>query len=172
MLKIRLMRIGAKKRPFYRIVVVDDRAKRTGGYLELLGTYNPLTNPHEIKLNQDKIDQWVKKGAQLSNGFLRITGKAPQRPPRKPKKEKKEEPPVISPPAGEAGSQSSDKTEETPAEEKPTPEAPVETTANTPEVNPEAKDEENTSGVGEKEPASEEKEEIATESETPRNDEK
>jgi small subunit ribosomal protein S16 len=86
MLKIRLMRIGAKKRPFYRVVAVDERAKRTGGYLELLGTYNPLTQPHEIKLKQDRIDHWVKQGAQLSDGFLRIIGKAPQRPPRKPKK--------------------------------------------------------------------------------------
>lgn len=87
MLKIRLMRIGAKKRPFYRVVVVDERAKRTGGYIELLGTYNPLTEPKDIKLKQDRIDYWVKQGAQASDGFLRITGKAPQRPPRKPKKE-------------------------------------------------------------------------------------
>lgn len=90
--KIRLMRIGAKKRPFYRVVAVDEHKKRTGAYLELLGTYNPLTEPKEIKLNQDRIDDWVKKGAQLSDGFLRITGKAPQRPPRKPKKEKKSAP--------------------------------------------------------------------------------
>lgn len=82
------MRIGAKQRPFYRVVAVDERAKRTGGYLELLGTYNPLTEPHEIKLKQDRIDYWLKQGAQPSDGFLRITGKAPQRPPRKPKKSK------------------------------------------------------------------------------------
>lgn len=80
------MRIGAKKRPFYRVVAVDERSKRTGGYLELLGTYNPLTNPHEIKLSQDRIDHWIKQGAQMSDGFLRIIGKAPQKPPRKPKK--------------------------------------------------------------------------------------
>lgn len=85
------MRIGTKKRPFYRVVVVDERAKRTGGYLELLGTYNPLTEPKDIKLRQDRIDYWTKKGAQPSVGYLRIIGKAPQRPPRKPKKEKKEE---------------------------------------------------------------------------------
>lgn len=93
------MRIGAKQKPFYRVVVVDERAKRTGGYLELLGTYNPLTDPHEIKLKQDRIDHWLKQGAQPSDGFLRITGKAPQRPPRKPKKEKvskEEEVPKVS----------------------------------------------------------------------------
>ncbi|MDP3758402.1 MAG: 30S ribosomal protein S16 [Candidatus Daviesbacteria bacterium] len=91
MLKIRLMRIGAKKKPFYRVVVVDERAKRTGAYIELLGTYNPLTEPKDIKLVQDRIDYWIKQGAQLSTGFLRIIGKAPQRPPRKPKKTSKQD---------------------------------------------------------------------------------
>src|ERR1043165_9199926 len=90
--KIRLMRIGAKGRPFYRVVAVDERKKRTGGYLELLGTYNPLTEPKEINLDQGKIDAWMKKGAQPSHGFLRIIGKAPQKPPRKPKKAPKEVP--------------------------------------------------------------------------------
>ncbi len=95
MLKIRLMRIGGRQWPFYRVVAVDERAKRTGAYIELLGTYNPLTEPKEIILKQDRIDHWVKQGAQMSDGFLRIIGKAPQRPPRKPKKEqKKEEAPV------------------------------------------------------------------------------
>lgn len=87
------MRIGTKKKPFYRVVAVDERAKRTGGYIELLGTYNPLTEPKDIKLKQDRIDYWTKLGAQPSMGYLRIIGKAPQRPPRKPKKEQKEEAP-------------------------------------------------------------------------------
>lgn len=112
--KIRLMRIGAKKRPFYRIVAVDERKKRTGTYLELLGTYNPLTEPKEIILKQDKIDEWVKKGAVFSDGFLRIIKKAPQKPPRAPKKEKKEEPKKVEEVAKE------EVAEETPAE------APVE----------------------------------------------
>lgn len=107
MLKIRLMRIGGRQRPFYRVVAVDERQKRTGSYIELLGTYNPLTTPHEINLKQDRIDYWVKQGAQLSDGFLRMTGKAPQRPPRKPKKEK---PAAISP-------QPSEKTTEAPVEQ-------------------------------------------------------
>lgn len=88
MVKIRLMRIGAKGRPFYRVVAVDERKKRTGSYLELLGTYNPLTTPKEINLKQDRIDYWVKNGAQMSTGFLRIIGKAPQRVARKPKKDR------------------------------------------------------------------------------------
>lgn len=93
--KIRLMRIGTNRRPFYRVVAVDEHKKRTGGYLELLGTYNPLTEPKEINLDQGKIDAWMKKGAQPSEGFLRIIGKAPQRPPRKPKKAPKEAPAVV-----------------------------------------------------------------------------
>lgn len=80
------MRIGGRQRPFYRVVAVDERAKRTGGYIELLGTYNPLTEPKDIKLKQGRIDYWLKQGAQPSEGYLRIIGKAPQRPPRKPKK--------------------------------------------------------------------------------------
>lgn len=66
---------------------MDERAKRTGAYIELLGTYNPLTEPKDIKLKTDRIDYWIKQGAQFSTGYLRIIGKAPQRPPRKPKKE-------------------------------------------------------------------------------------
>ncbi len=95
--KIRLMRIGAKKRPFYRVVAVDERKKRTGAYLELLGTYNPLTTPHDINLKQDRIDYWIKNGAILSDGYLRITGQAPQRPPRKPKKQKTDKPEIVKP---------------------------------------------------------------------------
>ena len=102
MLKIRLMRIGAKKKPFYRVVVMHERSKRTGGYVELLGTYNPLTEPKDIKLKQDRIDHWIKQGAQMSVGFLRVIGKAPQRPPRKAKKEVKTETPAAVVPAAEA----------------------------------------------------------------------
>lgn len=107
------MRIGAKKRPFYRVVAVDERKKRTGGYLDLLGTYNPLTEPKEIKLDQNKIDAWMKKGAIPSDGFLRIIGKAPQRPPRKPKKDKKG---AATPPPAEA------RAEEPKAQQEPTKE--------------------------------------------------
>ena len=125
MLKIRLMRIGGRQRPFYRVVAVDERAKRTGGYVELLGTYNPLTEPKDIKLKQDRIDYWIKQGAQMSTGFLRIIGKAPQRPPRKAKKEKKEESSVVSPQPSNEQSSPTDKTEEKPVEETPKEEIPA-----------------------------------------------
>lgn len=88
------MRIGAKKHPFYRVVAIDERSKRNGRYLELLGTYNPMRDPKEINLKKDRIEDWVKKGAQPSIGYLRMIGKAPQRPPRKPKKEKKAKAPA------------------------------------------------------------------------------
>ena len=53
------MRIGSKGRPFYRVVAVDQRYRRSGAYIELLGTYNPISEPHEIKLKQDRIDDWI-----------------------------------------------------------------------------------------------------------------
>lgn len=64
MLKIRLRRMGAKKAPFYRIVVADSRAPRDGAFVEELGYYNPLTDPAEIKVDNDRAVYWVKSGAQ------------------------------------------------------------------------------------------------------------
>ncbi|HWP21816.1 MAG TPA: 30S ribosomal protein S16 [Candidatus Cryosericum sp.] len=64
MLKIRLRRMGAKKAPFYRIVVADSRAPRDGACVEELGYYNPLSNPVELNVNNEKAAQWVKNGAQ------------------------------------------------------------------------------------------------------------
>jgi small subunit ribosomal protein S16 len=62
--KIRLRRMGAKKAPFYRIVVADSRYPRDGRFIEELGYYNPLLNPAEIKLDGEKARQWIKNGAQ------------------------------------------------------------------------------------------------------------
>lgn len=67
MLKIRLRRMGAKKAPFYRIVVADSRAPRNGAFVEELGYYNPLTNPIELKVNNEAAAEWIKKGAQPSD---------------------------------------------------------------------------------------------------------
>lgn len=66
MLAIRLSRVGAKKRPHYRIVVLEKDQARDGTYLEVLGTYNPLTKPAEVKLDRERYDHWVSKGAQPS----------------------------------------------------------------------------------------------------------
>ena len=62
--KIRLKRIGAKKAPFYRVVVADERSRRDGAPIEEIGYYNPMTNPAEIKINAEKAQTWLKNGAQ------------------------------------------------------------------------------------------------------------
>lgn len=64
MLAISLMRMGAKKQPFYRIVVKEKRSKRDGAYLENVGTYNPMVNPAEVNLKHDRIEHWISVGAQ------------------------------------------------------------------------------------------------------------
>ncbi|MBC8019361.1 MAG: 30S ribosomal protein S16 [Verrucomicrobia bacterium] len=62
--KIRLARAGAKKRPFYQIVVADERCRRDGRFIENMGTYDPTKNPAVVKLNEEKIIAWLGKGAQ------------------------------------------------------------------------------------------------------------
>ena len=64
MLAIRLMRMGAKKSPSYRVVVKEKLSKRDGAYLENVGTYNPTRNPAEVKLNLERISYWMERGAQ------------------------------------------------------------------------------------------------------------
>jgi len=62
--KIRLTRMGSKKRPTYRIVASDSRRPRDGQYIELIGTYNPVSNPAEVKVNEELAMKWLKSGAQ------------------------------------------------------------------------------------------------------------
>ncbi len=62
--KIRLKRIGAKKVPFYRVVVADERSPRDGKFIEEIGYYNPLTDPVDIKINAEKAQKWLANGAQ------------------------------------------------------------------------------------------------------------
>ena len=64
MVKIRLKRMGAKKAPFYRVIVADSRSPRDGRFIEEIGYYNPLTNPVEIKIDADKAKKWIDNGAQ------------------------------------------------------------------------------------------------------------
>ncbi len=61
--KIRLMRMGAKKRPFYRIVATDSRSRRDGEYLELVGTYNPINSEKDVKINEEVALKWLNNGA-------------------------------------------------------------------------------------------------------------
>lgn len=62
--KIRLRRMGAKKAPFYRIIVADSRYPRDGRFIEEIGTYNPLTEPSEVKVDADAVKKWISNGAQ------------------------------------------------------------------------------------------------------------
>ena len=77
MVKIRLRRLGAKKAPFYRIVVDDSRFPRDGRFIEEIGTYNPLIDPAEIKIDSERAQQWIKNGAQPTDtvrALLKKTG--------------------------------------------------------------------------------------------------
>ena len=62
--KLRLTRIGAKKNPYYRVVIADSRFPRDGRFIELLGTYNPMVEPADIKIDAEKAQTWIKNGAQ------------------------------------------------------------------------------------------------------------
>ena len=75
--KIRLRRMGAKKAPFYRIIVADARSPRDGRCIEEIGTYNPLTNPATINVDAEKVQAWIKNGAQPTDtvrGLLKNAG--------------------------------------------------------------------------------------------------
>ena len=69
---IRLRRMGTTKRPAYRVVVADSRSPRDGRFLEVLGHYNPLTEPPTVALDRAKIEAWIKKGAQPSNTVRKL----------------------------------------------------------------------------------------------------
>ena len=70
--KIRLTRIGSKKNPIYRVVVADARAPRDGRFIDIVGQYNPRTDPSTIELNEEKIRDWIAKGAQPTNPVRRL----------------------------------------------------------------------------------------------------
>ena len=70
--RMRLKRIGAKKRPFYRIVVADSRSPRDGRFIEEIGVYNPTTEPSTLEVNQEKAVDWLKKGARPSETVKKL----------------------------------------------------------------------------------------------------
>ena len=74
--KIRLKRMGAKKAPFYRVVVADSRSPRDGRFIEEIGYYNPITEPAVIKIDEEKAAKWVKNGAQPTDVVKRLFDKA------------------------------------------------------------------------------------------------
>ena len=69
---IRLSRVGARKQPYYRVVVIEKDRARDGRSVEIVGTYNPRTNPASVNLKRDRIDHWVGKGAQMSPTVARL----------------------------------------------------------------------------------------------------
>jgi small subunit ribosomal protein S16 len=77
MLMIRLARFGAKKKPFYRVVVIEKERARNGRSLEVLGHYNPVANPAQVVLKHDRVAYWTKNGAQLSDTVKRLVESHP-----------------------------------------------------------------------------------------------
>jgi small subunit ribosomal protein S16 len=72
MLMIRLARFGAKKKPFYRIVVIEKERARNGRHLEVIGQYGPLSHPAQVTLKHDRLEHWTKQGAQMSDTVKRL----------------------------------------------------------------------------------------------------
>ncbi|MBO5147115.1 MAG: 30S ribosomal protein S16 [Clostridia bacterium] len=76
MVKIRLKRIGAKKAPFYRVVVAESKYARDGRFIEEIGTYNPLVDPAEVKIDIERANYWIKNGAQPTDTVKALLKKA------------------------------------------------------------------------------------------------
>ena len=72
MVKIRLQRAGAKKAPYYHIVVADSRSPRDGRIVEQIGSYDPMTNPATIKLDKEKVEKWIKNGAKPTDTVKKL----------------------------------------------------------------------------------------------------
>jgi len=147
--KLRLMRMGKKKQPTYRVVAADARSPRNGRFIEIVGTYQPRQDPSVIEIDNDKAVHWLKNGAQptervakllkISGAWEQFTGVAPEIPavpeltpnkgytPPSPAKPKAEAPPVEEAPAEEAAAEAV--AEDAPAEDAPAEEAPAEEAA-------------------------------------------
>ena len=76
MVKIRLTRMGKHKKPFYRVVVMDSRVRRDGPFIEIIGTYDPMKQPKEIKIDLDKAKYWLDNGAQPTDTAKKLLTKA------------------------------------------------------------------------------------------------
>ncbi len=76
MVKIRLRRMGAKNRPSYRLVIADSRAPRNGAFINIIGHYDPLTNPETVVINEEEALKWLRQGAQPTTTAARLLNKA------------------------------------------------------------------------------------------------
>jgi small subunit ribosomal protein S16 len=130
LLKIRLSRVGKKKQPTYRVVIADSRAPRDGKYVEIVGSYNPRTEPDTFVIDEEKVKGWLAKGAQPTMRMQKLLAKqglvaAPTFPPPKPKAAPQEAPAATAVAEPEAAAE--DAGEEEPAAEQPAAEeAPAE----------------------------------------------
>ncbi len=135
MVRIRLRRVGKRKQPFYRVVVADQRSPRDGRFIEIIGQYNPLTNPSQIEVDADKALAWLRKGAEPSDSvvaLLKRTGvwstfvadKGPA--PKKVKKRKVTAKREAEAKAAADAKAAAKAAEAPPAEAPPAPEAPAE----------------------------------------------
>jgi small subunit ribosomal protein S16 len=150
MLKIRLARVGKKKQPTYRVVVADARAKRDGRYVEIIGQYNPRTEPNTFVIDEEKARDWMRKGAQPTERIHKLFAtvglmEAPVFPPPKPKPTPQAERPAA------------------PAAAAPAAATAVAEPAAEAEEAPEAEAEETLAAEGEAEPAAEAEEAAADE---------
>ena len=143
MVKIRLMRVGKRKQPSFRVVVADSRSPRDGRIIETIGHYHPREDPSVIEINGERAVHWLQLGAQPSNtvkNLLRITGAwsefsgEPLPPPYGEAPAKKTTPVKATPAASVSDEAVAAETEEVPAEEAPAEEAPAEETAEMPSI--------------------------------------
>ncbi len=129
-LRIRLARGGAKKRPFYRIVIADSRSPRDGRFIEKIGTYNPMVprdHPERLNLNQERAKHWLSVGATPSDRVARFLGQVELMPvPAIPQQTKKNQPKAKAQERMKAAEEAKEKAEEAPAEEPAAEAAPAE----------------------------------------------
>jgi len=157
--KIRLARAGAKKAPFYRVVVADSRSPRDGRFIEILGRYNPRSNPSAVEIDTDKVDAWVAKGATMSETVSKLyaIAKNPDTPAPEGKTKLSEKDKARAEAekkkAEEAAAAAAAPAEEPVAEEAPAEEAPAE---EAPEAAPEEAEPEEAEAEAVEEPAAEE----------------
>ena len=131
-MKIRLARGGSKKRPFYRVVAADSRMPRDGRYVEKLGTYNPLLpkdSEERVKMNMERVQYWLDKGAQPTDRIARMLEAAGVLAKKERANLKKGEPGQKAKDRAEEKAAKAAEAEETPAEEAPAEEAPAEEAA-------------------------------------------
>ena len=134
--KIRLARAGAKKAPFYRVVAADSRSPRDGRFIEILGRYNPRTEPSTIEIDIEKVDAWLAKGAQMSETAAKLVEVARNPETAAPAKEARPSKKSQAKEAAEAAAAEKAAAEAAAAAAAPTEEAPAEAEAEAAEEGP------------------------------------